>query len=74
MVRIKGKKVRGSDYVAADEQYDKKATKKEMKGMKTAGLAKELKLAQKEEGYSKIPRVKGQKKSAKPVLGQKKIK
>jgi len=41
--------------------------------MRTAGIAKELKGAQKEEGYSKKPRVKPQKKNAKPVSGQKKV-
>lgn len=69
----KGKTVKGCDYVGADEEYDKKTAKKEMKSMKTAGLAKELKMAQKEEGYSKKPKVKPQKKMAKPVSGQKKI-
>lgn len=69
----KGKKVKGCDYVGADEDYDKKERKAEVRKMKTAGIAKELKGAQKEEGYSKKPRVKGQKKNAKPVSGQKKI-
>jgi hypothetical protein len=69
----RGKKVAGCNYVAADEEYDRKMEKKELKGMKTAGMAKELKLAQKQEGYSKKPRVKPQKKLAKPVMGQKKI-
>lgn len=72
-VMPKGKKVKGCDYVAADEGYDKKEMKSEVKKMKTAGIATEMKLAQKEEGYSKKPRVKGQKKNAKPVSGQKKI-
>lgn len=69
----KGKVVKGAKYVAADEKYDKKTAKKDMKGMKTAGLAVELKESQKEEGYSKKPRVKPQKKMMKPVKGQKKI-
>lgn len=69
----KGKIVKGKNYVAVDEKYDKKMLKKDMKGMKTAGIAVELKEAQKEEGYSKKPRVKPQKKNAKPVSGQKKI-
>lgn len=73
MAAPKGKKVKGCDYVAADEVYDKKTRKKEDKGMKTAGMARELKLSQKEEGYSKKPRVKPQKKLAKPVSGQKKV-
>lgn len=72
-MKPKGKKVAGSKFVAADEKYDKKTAKKEKKGMTTAGIANELKIAQKEEGYSKKPRVKGQKKNAKPVKGQKKI-
>jgi hypothetical protein len=37
--------------------------KKDRKGMKTAGIAVELDLSQKEQGYSKKPRVKPQKKS-----------
>lgn len=71
MARIKT--VKGSKYVAADEKYDKKTKKKEVKGMNTAGIATELKIAQKEQGYSKKPKVKPQKKNAKPVKGQKKI-
>lgn len=67
-----GKKVKGQNYVGADEEYDKKMKKKDLKGMKTAGIAKELKGAEKEEGYSKIPRVKGQKKDQKIVAGKKK--
>lgn len=67
------RKVAGCDYVAADEEYDKKMAKKEVKNMKTAGIAKELKKSQKEEGYSKKPKVKPQKKLMKPVSGQKKI-
>lgn len=66
----KGKRVRGCDYVSADEEYDKKTSKKEMKDMKTAGIAKELKKAQKEQGYSKKPKVKPQSKRAKPIIGQ----
>ncbi len=73
-MKPKGKKVSGANYVASDEEYDKKQVKKQGKEMKTAGIAKELKGAEKEEGYSKMPRVKGQKKNAKPVSGQKKIK
>lgn len=69
----KGKKVKGCDYAAADEVYEKKQVKKQGKEMKTAGIAKELKESQKDEGYSKKPRVKGQKKNAKPVMGQKKV-
>ncbi len=69
----KGKKVKGSNYVAVDEIFDKKMMKKDMRGMKTPGIALELKISQGEQGYSKKPRVKPQKKMAKPVSGQKKI-
>jgi len=58
----KGKKVAGKNYVGADEEYDKKMIKKDSKGMKTAGVARELKLSEKEQGYSKKPRVIPQKK------------
>lgn len=68
----KGKVVKGCDYVESDEKYDKKMKKKEEKGMKTAGLALKLKESEKEEGYSKKPRVKPQKKVMKPVMGNKK--
>ena len=69
----KGKKVKGTKYVGADEEYDKKQIKRQGKDMRTAGVAKELKLSEKEQGYSKKPRVKPQKKNAKIVKGQKKI-
>lgn len=62
--------VKGTNYVGADEKYDKRQTKKDMRGMKTAGLAVKLKKSQKEEGYSKKPKVKPQKKMRKPVRGQ----
>lgn len=73
MMTPKGKMVKGCDYVGQDEEYDKKQIVKQGKEMRTAGMAKELKLAQKEEGYSKKPRVKPQNKNAKPVMGQKKV-
>lgn len=69
----KGKKVKGSNYVGADEEYDKLQIKKQGKEMRTAGVAKELKISEKKQGYSKKPRVKPQKKMAKPVKGQNKI-
>lgn len=69
----KGKKVKGCDYVEEDEKFDKKMKKKEGREMKTAGLALNLKKSEKEEGYSKQPRVKPQKKLAKPIKGQGKI-
>jgi len=68
----KGKSVKGCDYAEDDEKYDKKRMKKDYKGMKTAGLALKLKESQSEEGYSKQPRVKPQKKIAKPVMGSRK--
>lgn len=58
----KGRMVKGKNFVEVDEVYDKKTAKKEMKSMKTAGLAKALKKSEKEMGYSKKPRVKPQKK------------
>lgn len=73
MMKPKGKMVKGCNYVEADEEYDKKTKKKEVKDMKTAGIAKELKLAEKDEGYSKKPRVKPQKKAMKPVMGSRKV-
>lgn len=73
MMKPKGKKVKGCDYVGDDEEYDKKQVKKQGKDMRTAGVAVELKLSQKDQGYSKKPRVKPQKKMAKPVSGQKKV-
>lgn len=66
-----GKKVKGKNFAADDEVYDRKTTKKEMKSMKTAGLAKALKNSEKDEGYSSKPRVKAQKKKSKLVQGQK---
>ncbi len=69
----KGKVVKGCDYAESDEKFDKKMLKKDAKGMKTAGLALKLKKAEKDEGYSKKPRVKPQKKDMKPVSGQKKV-
>lgn len=68
----KGKVVKGCDYAEDDEKYDKKMKKKTDKGMKTAGIALKLKESKKEEGYSKKPRVKPQKKAMKPVMGSRK--
>lgn len=69
----KGKTVKGCNYVADDEEYDKKSYKKASKGMKTAGMEKLLKKAEKQEGYSDKPRVKPVKKDKKIVHGQKKV-
>ena len=73
MMKPKGKLVKGCDYAEDDEKYDKKIIKKDAKGMKTAGLALKLKQSEIDEGYSKQPRVKPQKKMTKPVSGQKKV-
>lgn len=58
------KKVKSGDakYVSKDEKYDKKMKKKAVRGMKTAGIANELKESQREMGYSKMPKVKPQRK------------
>ena len=58
------KKMKAGDdsYVAKDEKYNKKMKKKAVKGMKTAGIATELKQSQREMGYSKMPKVKSQRK------------
>ena len=69
----KGKVVKGKNYIEADEEYDEadKTKRGSMASMKL--VAKRLKESEKEQGYSKKPRVKPQKKNAKPVSGQKKI-
>lgn len=69
----KGRKVSGCDYAVADEAYDKKKAKKVARGMRTAGIATEMKESEAKQGYSKKPGVKPQKKNAKPVRGQKKV-
>lgn len=71
-LKPKGKLVSGKKYSEVDEEYDKKQVKKLSKGMKTAGISKEMQEAKKEQGYSKKPRVKPQKKIMKPVGGKKK--
>ena len=45
-MKPKGKVVKGCNYVGEDEEYDKKQIKKQGKEMRTAGIAKELKLAE----------------------------
>lgn len=60
-------KIKGGDYTERDEKYDKKELKKERKGMKTAGIATELKESRKDMGTTKKPKVKAQKKNMKPV-------
>ena len=70
----KKKAVSADNYVAANEMYDRALQKKEMRGMKTPGIAVELKISQMDEGYSNMPRVKPQKKNAKPKGMRKKKK
>lgn len=70
----KGKKVKGINYPPYDEIFDRNVKKKQKEGMETPGIAVELKLSQAKQGYSKQPRVEPQKKTAKPVSGQKNIK
>lgn len=69
----KGKKVVGKNFVESDENYDEE--QKEYRGSmaKMPNVAKKLNKAEKEQGYSKKPRVVPQKKVQKPVSGQKKI-
>lgn len=64
----RGKMVSGCDYAEEDEKYEKKMKKKAEKSMKTAGMATKLMKSEKEEGYSKKPRVKPQKKVSKLKL------
>lgn len=61
----KAKLVKGSKFAAVEENYDKKMSTKDLKSMKTAGIANELKLAKKEQGKTKKPGVKPQKKVSK---------
>lgn len=69
----KGPVVKGKRYVGDDEIFDRRRTIKEHKGMRTPGIAIELEISQGEQGYSKKPRVKPQKKTAKITYGQKKV-
>jgi hypothetical protein len=69
----KGPVVKGKRYVGDDEIFDKRRTIKEHKGMRTPGIAIELELSESEQGYSKKPRVKPQKKLNKITHGQKRI-
>lgn len=71
--RPKGKRVKGCDYAEEKEMYDKASNKKIANGMRTAGMAKELELSEKDMGYSKKPRVKPQSKTKNLVKGQKKV-
>lgn len=59
---VGSKKVKDNNYVVKDEEYDKKMEKKDVKAMKTVGVAKALKKSEKEQGYSKKPKVKPVKK------------
>jgi hypothetical protein len=61
------KKIKGGDYVVKDEKYDKKMLRKDWQSMKKPGIATALKISAKETGYSKMPKVKPQKKNAQIV-------
>jgi hypothetical protein len=67
----KGRIVSGKKYVGDDEIYDKIREIKEHKSMRTPGIAIELEISQGQQGYSKQPRVKPQKKTRKLTHGQK---
>lgn len=69
----KKKGVSGDKYVAANEMFEKAQKNMQRKEMTTPGIAVELIIASNDEGYSKQPRVKPEKKNRKPVSGQKKI-
>ncbi len=61
-----GKKVKGCDYAAADEKEEAKAKKKIDKVQKKEmGIAEGMKAAKKDQGPTKKPGVKGQKKKGK---------
>lgn len=72
-MKPKGKKVAGKNYMVADEKYDE--SDKTYRGSmgKMPDVSKRLKDSESEQGYSKRPRLKAQKKKMKPVSGQKKI-
>lgn len=72
-VMKKGRTVDGDSYVEEDEEYDKKRKNKMLRNMSTAGISLNLKKSEDKQGYSNKPRVKPQKKNAKPVSGQGKI-
>jgi hypothetical protein len=65
--------VKGQKYVAADEKFDRKMSKKLVKEMKTPGIAVEFELSKKDRGYSKMPKVKPQKKGKTIVAGKRKV-
>lgn len=54
---------KGRKFVEEDEKYNDKIMKKTEKGERSSGIAKSLKKSEKEEGYSKMPKVKPQKKT-----------
>lgn len=60
---LKKKQPKGDgNYVEKDEKYDKKMKIKDDKSQKTSGIANALAKAEKKMGYSKMPKVKPQKK------------
>lgn len=67
-MKARGKAVRGEDYAADLDEYEKKKKKKLADSSKTAGMAEALRKSEKQTGYSKKPRVKPQKKMNKLKL------
>jgi hypothetical protein len=72
-MKPKGKKVVGKNFVEADEKYDGKDKTYRGSQADIKEVGERLNKSEKEQGYSKKPRVKPQKKVQKPVSGQKKI-
>ena len=61
-MKLKGKSVKGKDYAAAEELFNKRKSIKEDKSMSTAGLANALKKSKKEMFKAKLVKVKPKKK------------
>jgi len=61
----------GKNYSAKLEKYNGKQATKAKEGVKPFDISQALNKARKEIGYSKKPKVKGQKKKASLVSGQK---
>lgn len=71
-MKPKGKKVAGKNYVAAEEKFEGKDKTYRGSQADIKDVAERLKTAQSKK-RSKMPRVKPQKKTMKPISGQKKI-
>lgn len=64
---MKKKSKSETDYAVANEKYISKQQRKDRQLPNSATIAIELKKAKNDEGYSKMPKIKGQKKTMKPV-------